>query len=172
MGETNLPGELETKANGRRGQRAGMLSRSWLRFVVMMTLNIATEPARVNAPQVRPAHLGLILSHESGPGPKPKWLNVRFCAAVGGQADIKRASPGFLTTRNTAKKKSRVTVSQQPEPAQLPPHVLGHGVGAGRRAVEIARGVAEGQDWIFMRSQPQQRILASETRGKAILGVI
>jgi hypothetical protein len=29
-------------------------------------------------------------------GPKPKWLNVRFCAAVGGQADIKRASPGFL----------------------------------------------------------------------------
>src|SRR5919106_3144957 len=27
-------------------------------------------------------------------GPKPKWWNVRFCAAVGGQADIKRASSG------------------------------------------------------------------------------
>jgi len=108
----------------------------------------------------------------TAPGPKPKWLNVRCCDAVGGQADIKRASPGFLTTRTTAKKRSRVTVSRQPEPAQLLPHVLGHGVGAGRRAVEIARGVAEGQGWIFVLSQPQQRILASETRGKAILGVI
>jgi hypothetical protein len=49
MGVTNLPGELETKANGRRGQRAGMLSRSWLRFVLMMTLNIATGAARVNS---------------------------------------------------------------------------------------------------------------------------
>jgi hypothetical protein len=44
MGVTNLPGELETKANGRRGQRAGMLSRSWLRFVLITTLNIATGP--------------------------------------------------------------------------------------------------------------------------------
>jgi hypothetical protein len=25
-------------------------------------------------------------------GTKPKWWNVRFCAAVEGQADIKRAS--------------------------------------------------------------------------------
>jgi len=32
--------------------------------------------------------------------------------------------------------------------------------------------LAEGQGWIFMLSQPQQRILASEARGKAILGVI
>jgi len=54
-------GELNTKANGRRGQRAGMLSRSWLRFVVITALYIATGPAHVNSPQVRPAHLGLIL---------------------------------------------------------------------------------------------------------------
>jgi hypothetical protein len=54
-------GELETKANGRRGQRAGMLSRSWLRFVLITALYIATGPARVNSPQVRTAHLGLIL---------------------------------------------------------------------------------------------------------------
>src|ERR1700676_1888035 len=65
-----FPGELETKANGRRGQRAGMLSRSWLRFVLIVALNLATGPARVNSPQVRPAHLGLILPHESVPGPK------------------------------------------------------------------------------------------------------
>ena len=25
-------------------------------------------------------------------GTKPKWWNVRFCAAVGGQADIKASS--------------------------------------------------------------------------------
>src|SRR3984893_14962108 len=31
----------------------------------------------------------------AAPGPKPKWLNVCFCAAVGGQSEIKRASPGF-----------------------------------------------------------------------------
>src|SRR5882762_3937344 len=48
-------GRTRDESNGRRGQRAGMLSRSWLRFVLMMTLNIATGPARVNAPQVRPA---------------------------------------------------------------------------------------------------------------------
>jgi hypothetical protein len=35
-------------------------------------------------------------AHMSVIGTKPKWLNVRFCAAFGGQADIKRASPGFL----------------------------------------------------------------------------
>src|SRR5262249_38914034 len=29
--------------------------------------------------------------HMAEIGPKPKWLNVCFCAAVGGQADIKRA---------------------------------------------------------------------------------
>src|SRR5215510_10428512 len=34
------------------------------------------------------------LPRMSPSGPKPKWLNVRFWAAVGGQADIKRASPG------------------------------------------------------------------------------
>src|SRR5258705_13574093 len=102
----------------------------------------------------------------SARGPKPKWLNVRFCAAVGGQADIKRASPGFLTTRNTAKKRSRVTVSQQPELAELPPHVLGHGVGAGRSR---SRGASpKDRAGYFMLSQPQQRILASETRRKAI----
>jgi len=61
MRVTNLPGELETKAMAGGGQRAGMLSRSWLRFVLMMTLNIATGPARAfNAPQVRPAQVGLI----------------------------------------------------------------------------------------------------------------
>jgi hypothetical protein len=35
-------------------------------------------------------------------GTKPKWLNDRFCAAVGGQADIKRAPirgyPGYEYT--------------------------------------------------------------------------
>jgi hypothetical protein len=35
MEETNHSGELGTKANGRRGQCAGMLSRSWLRFVLI-----------------------------------------------------------------------------------------------------------------------------------------
>jgi hypothetical protein len=34
-GATNLSGELKTKANNRRDQRAGMLSRSWLRFVLI-----------------------------------------------------------------------------------------------------------------------------------------
>jgi hypothetical protein len=43
MGETNHSGELGTQATGRRGQRAGMLSRSWLRFVLIMVLTIATE---------------------------------------------------------------------------------------------------------------------------------
>jgi len=29
--------------------------------------------------------------HEPAVGPKAKWFNARFCAAVDGQADIKRA---------------------------------------------------------------------------------
>src|SRR5580704_18606374 len=41
-GTTNLLGELGTKANSRRGQRAGMLSRSWLRLVLITALSIAT----------------------------------------------------------------------------------------------------------------------------------
>ena len=41
MGATSLSGELGTKANSRRGQRAGMLSQSWLRFVLIMALSIA-----------------------------------------------------------------------------------------------------------------------------------
>ena len=57
MGATSLSGELGTKANSRRGQRAGMLSRSWLRFVLITALYITTGAARVNSPQVRPAHL-------------------------------------------------------------------------------------------------------------------
>ena len=50
--------------------------------------------------------------HESGCGPKPKWSNVRFCAAIGDKrtssaphwTDIKRASldrPNFMSTRPT-----------------------------------------------------------------------
>jgi hypothetical protein len=35
-------GRTRTKANSRRGQRAGMLSRSWLRFVLITVLSIAT----------------------------------------------------------------------------------------------------------------------------------
>jgi hypothetical protein len=54
---TNLPGELGTKANTRRGQRAGMLSRSWLRFVLITVLNIANGLAGVNSPKVRPLSL-------------------------------------------------------------------------------------------------------------------
>jgi hypothetical protein len=57
MGATSLSGELGTKANSRRGQRAGMLSRSWLRFVLITTLNIANGPARVNSPQCPLARL-------------------------------------------------------------------------------------------------------------------
>jgi len=47
--------------NGRRGQRTGMLSRSWLRFVLILTLNVPTGSPRVNLLRVHPAHLGLIL---------------------------------------------------------------------------------------------------------------
>jgi hypothetical protein len=61
MGATNLSGELGTKANSQRGQRAGMLSRSWLRFGLITGLYVATGPASVNLLRVRPAHLGLIL---------------------------------------------------------------------------------------------------------------
>src|ERR1700736_4802047 len=57
------------KANGRRGQRAGMLSRSWLRFVLTTPLSIATRPARVNASAVLPARLrGRISSHRRDRG--------------------------------------------------------------------------------------------------------
>ena len=88
MGVTNLPGELETKANGRRGQRAGMLSRSWLRLVLITALNIATGPRVRQLASSPSGAVGLILSHESVPGPTRKFRDVRFHAAVGGTADI------------------------------------------------------------------------------------
>jgi hypothetical protein len=52
----------------------------------MMTLNIASGAARVNAPQVRPAHLELILSHESVPGPN-RTLNGLSLYHLAGQGD-------------------------------------------------------------------------------------
>jgi hypothetical protein len=62
-GATNLSDELETKANNRRDQCAGMLSRSWLRFVLITALNIATGPSRVNSPQVQIVPQFEILPH-------------------------------------------------------------------------------------------------------------
>src|SRR3954466_5588603 len=44
--------------------------------------------APTNAAYVKKA---LANSEPSTHGTKPKWFNDRFCAAVGGQADIKRA---------------------------------------------------------------------------------
>jgi hypothetical protein len=73
MGETNFPGELETKANGRRGQRARMLSRSWPRLVLIMALNIATGPMRVNSPQVRVVPQFQILPHLPIGRQRPYW---------------------------------------------------------------------------------------------------
>jgi hypothetical protein len=58
MGETNHSGELGTKANGRRSQCAGMLSRSWLRFVLIAAIRSDRTCAR----------LGLMLPREPVPG--------------------------------------------------------------------------------------------------------
>jgi hypothetical protein len=56
--------------------------------------------APTNAAYVKKA---LANSEPSTHGTKPKWLNVGFCAAVGGQADIKHApirATLFMTTRH------------------------------------------------------------------------
>jgi hypothetical protein len=72
-GTTNLSGELETTANNRRDQRAGMLSRSWLRFVLITALNIATGPAHVNSPHVQVVPQFEILPHLPIGRERPYW---------------------------------------------------------------------------------------------------
>src|SRR5258708_2317496 len=73
---TSLLGELGTKANSRRGQRAGMLSRSWLRFVLITALSIATGRRARQHLKVRRAHLG---SHTPN---APSFLEREFLLAL------------------------------------------------------------------------------------------
>jgi hypothetical protein len=57
------------------------------------------------------AHPLLAALHESGVGPSQTSRDVRFWAAVGGQADIKHASPGFLIYDYTIARPSPVSLA-------------------------------------------------------------
>jgi hypothetical protein len=83
-----------------------------------MALNIATGPARVNSPQVRPAHLGLILPHESVPGPSRRSCPFACAGFRSKQTQANRAAP----VSDGGRALSRGQATARPSPQAVSAH--------------------------------------------------
>ena len=83
-----------------------------------MALNIATGPARVNSPQVRPAHLGLILPHESVPGPSRRSCPFACGGFRSKQTQTIRAAP----VSDGGRALSRGQATARPSPQAVSAH--------------------------------------------------